>query len=73
MTETINIRPTDPKADISDPSHGGARLPWVEEGVPRIYDAYWAGHIMRGDIEIVEPSAASAEPSAEPSADNTGA
>jgi hypothetical protein len=54
MTQDVKyLRPAHEKADIPDPSHGNKPLPYEEQGVPRVYDAYWAGHIMRGDVVVL--------------------
>ena len=67
MSETILIRPASPEADIADPAHNFARLPYREEGVEVPRDPYWVGHLQRGDVVLVEPAApVLVEPSSPP-------
>ena len=66
--KTVFIRPAHPKADIADPAHDFHPLPYVETGVEVVYDAYWAAHLLRGDV--VEVTAPAAEPEAESATDH---
>ena len=66
--KTVFIRPATPRADIPDPAHGFARLPYVETGVEVVVDAYWAGHLSRGDVVEVAQAQQAEEAPAEPGA-----
>lgn len=55
MTQkTVFLRPAHRDAWIPDPSHPGQKLPYAENGVEVVYDAYWAGHIAHKDVVEVE-------------------
>ena len=56
--DMIRVRPVHPKADIPDPAHGFAPLPYSDSGVEVEYSPYWAGHLAHGDVVLVEAATA---------------